>query len=203
MHPQTSELLSFRSAAVGAATSSSSSAQPAPSSFRRAASSPLSSSRRLPLPLGQGVAAPPFMHGAIGTLSKGLMGMQLRAAGRREALEGDDEMSNRIIIQTHSTGAMEELSKGLGFGRTYSPHIFRLRLMAYGTCYPGIMSWVMNLLRGDPFLEEDTATSTPMPEWYRAFRAGAQQRIGAFNASVERFCLASPRFLRLIGGGRQ
>lgn len=119
------------------------------------------------------------MHGAFEMLSKGLLGRRSHAP--REAEEEEDEISDRIVIQTHSTGAMDELARGLGFRRTYCPHVLRLRLMAYGTVFPGIMSWMMNLLRGDPFLEEDKASRISMPEWYRAFRAGAQQQIGALG----------------------
>lgn len=177
---QASGLFSLRSPAVGAGAGGAPPAQP---SLRRLASSKLSTGsyeRQAPPLLGSlGTAPSFFMHGALETLGKGLWGLQQL---RREAREGDDEISDRIVIQTHSTGAMEELTRGLGFHRTYCPHVLRLRLMAYGTCYPGIMSWVMTLLRGDPFWEEDTAASTPMPGWYRAFRAGAQQRIGAWGA---------------------
>lgn len=181
----TSDLFSLRSPAVGAGAGGGGAPPAQPSLRRLASSSKLSTGsgsheRQAPPLLGSlGTAPSFFMHGALETLGKGLWGLQQL---RREAREGDDEISDRIVIQTHSTGAMEELTRGLGFHRAYCPHVLRLRLMAYGTCYPGIMSWVMTLLRGDPFWEEDTAASTPMPGWYRAFRAGAQQRIGAWGA---------------------
>ena len=64
-------------------------------------------------------------------------------------------MADRIVIQTHSTTAMDELTRGLGFRRAYCPHIIRLRLMAYGTFFPGLVSFFINLLRGDPFFGEE------------------------------------------------
>lgn len=107
------------------------------------------------------------------TVTKGLEGLGM--GNKREARENDDEITERIVIQTHSTAAMEELTKGLGFRRAYCPHILRLRLMAYGCVFPGLVSFFMNLLKGDPFFQEDQGGGEP--PWLRAFRAGARQRV--------------------------
>jgi hypothetical protein len=80
----------------------------------------------------------------------------------------------RIIVQTHSISALEQLTKGLNFTRVYCPHVIRLRLMAYGTLYPGLIAFFVNLLRGDPVLGFDDNSSA---EWFHEFRAGAKNRI--------------------------
>ena len=113
------------------------------------------------------------VSGAVAVLQRGISTLG-RVAGKRSPDEADDELSERIVIQTHSTLAMEELTRGLGFRRAYCPHIIRLRLMAYGTVFPGLVSFFMNLLKGDPLHGEDLGPQAP---WYRAFRAGAQQRV--------------------------
>ena len=115
-----------------------------------------------------------YVRGAVSVLQRGINSLG-RGVGQRRQQEADEELSERIVIQTHSTAAMEELTRGLGFRQAYCPHIIRLRLMAYGTVFPGLVSFFTNLLRGDPFHAGDDVGH--QPEWFRAFRAGARQRV--------------------------
>ena len=114
-----------------------------------------------------------YVRGAVSVLQRGISSLG-RGVGQRQQQEEDEELSERIVIQTHTTAAMEELTQGLGFRQAYCPHVIRLRLMAYGTVFPGLVSFFMNLLKGDPFRSDNEGHQ---PEWFRTFRAGARQRV--------------------------
>lgn len=134
-----------------------------PSSFLRHKSLPLLTRK----PLNA------YVRGAVSVLQRGISSLG-SGVGQRRQQEADEELSERIVIQTHTTAAMEELTQGLGFRQAYCPHVIRLRLMAYGTVFPGLVSFFMNLLKGDPFRGDDVGHQ---PEWFRAFREGARQRV--------------------------
>jgi hypothetical protein len=107
-------------------------------------------SRQKSLPFLGRTPSNQYIRGAVSVLQRGISSLG-RGVGHRQQQEADEELTERIVIQTHGTAAMEELTRGLGFRQAYCPHIIRLRLMAYGTVFPGLVSFFMNLLKGDPF----------------------------------------------------
>jgi len=121
-----------------------------------------------------------YLRGALSVLEQGISSLGDERV-REEQEEPDEQLSERIIIQTHTATAMEELTRGLGFRHAYCPHIIRLRLMAYGVAFPGLLSFFMILLKGDPFGGEER---TKEPEWFKAFRGGGRQRVVRHELAV-------------------